>query len=131
MRVERTLKIRNQAVGQVCDIMNAAERLGLNHLEIARRVSKVVNEFMAKTPQWAKEYVRGYAACRKARIEREMIEFCYIHKDGKRYSIRKDSPLYYEKHGLSPKELHDGAVANNHYWIHNGNPYGGSTNANK
>jgi hypothetical protein len=53
------------------------------------------------------------------------LEFCYI-VNGKKYSIRKNSPDYYANHNISPKQLCNNMKFSGHYWIKTGKLFFGS-----
>jgi hypothetical protein len=75
-----------------------------------------------KYPRYVRSYLTGVRDTLNAQIQYSELEFCYT-VDGKEYSTRKDSEMYYEKHGISPSELHKRATTSGHYWIKTGNPY--------
>jgi len=81
---------------------------------------KMIN--VDKYPRYVRSYLSGVRDTLNAQIQFADLEFCYI-VDGKKYSIRRESDMYYEKHGITPSELHKRATLSGHYWIENGNAY--------
>lgn len=107
----------------IVSLFSRAKKEGLSSDEIhdayrEYREKIKINEY----PRYVSSYLRGVFDGLNESVHRHDIEFCYIIND-KRYSVRRESPLYYEKHGFSPKELHDKASHSGHFWIVAGKPY--------
>lgn len=120
MKISTENNKRIMGVQKIDSLYYTARACGLTSMEMSERFINILEHL--KAPQWVNWYLRGYRDCLWAGLFQNDLEFCYI-VDGKRYSIRKDSELYYEKHGISPKELSDKQTSSGHYWIKTGKPF--------
>jgi hypothetical protein len=108
----------------IMDLWKRAKEQGLDSNEIHDRWRKYseqtsLNDF----PRYVRSYLSGVYDCMKALCTRDDIEFCYF-VEGTRYSIRKESDMYYEDHGITPQELHEKQEKHKgFYWIESGKFY--------
>lgn len=125
-------------MGDYFDKINAVERQALNFIiSLFRRAKEqgmtsdelheLYNAYrkqvkIEKYPRYVSSYIMGVFDSLKALAQDNDLEFCYV-VDGKRYSIQKDSPLFFEKHHFSPKEIYDLAEQCGHFWKESGKPY--------
>jgi hypothetical protein len=93
----------------------SSSEINKKYLEYREQVD--INSF----PRYVSSYITGIRDVLAAQIESEM-EFCYVIGD-KRYSIRRESDMYYEKHNLSAKDIYEKSSISGHYWIKTGKPY--------
>jgi hypothetical protein len=90
----------------------------INELYLAYRKQIKIEKY----PRYVSSYITGVHDSLQSIAHNDDLEFCYVVK-GKRYSVHKDSPLYYESHGFSPKEIYDLAEQCGHFWKESGKPY--------
>jgi hypothetical protein len=125
-------------MGDYYSKINQVENSGMHHIirlfkmakEYGWSSEKLNNEYLTyrkqininKYPRYVSSYLQGVRDTLTAQIQFSDLEFCYI-VEGVKYSTRKDSDMYYEKHGIRPSELHKQASVCGHYWIENGNAY--------
>ena len=86
---------------------------------LQKRVLDCLKSLPKGTPNWVKSYLAGVRDALHDRILNH-TEFCYW-LDGKRYSIRKPSPLYYQKHDIKAQDLSEKSTGKGFYWIAGGN----------
>jgi len=105
-------------------------RLFKNALEYgwsSREIQDKYNGYRAdinlqQLPRYVSSYLTGCFDTLSTKIHNEDLEFCYIVK-GKRYSIRKESDMNYEKCGITPEALSSSYTESGYYWIKTGKKY--------
>jgi len=91
----------------------------MTHKDMLENAKKIRSN-LEKCPGWVTDYVRGYEAALFARLFEAapnnppaLVFGTFI--DDKFYSVHKDRPDYYGKHGIEPKDMpEDGR----HHWGH-------------
>ena len=121
MEISRALKIRDRGKMAMQNLYSKAQIYGMQHMAINTESMQILKR-CKNTPYWVIAYLEGYESALRENLYRHHLEFCYI-VEGVRYSIRKDSEMYYEKHGISPRELNEKQEGCGHYWIKSGKPY--------
>ena len=118
MDIYKSLRVRDRAVIQVKDEFHLARLTMVHSDELNQRLMAIFGKMPKNTPNWVKEYVRGYIAALRESLHQNDLEFCYTTPDGLILSTHRESPQYYEKYGYSPKEACDLAddVNGNFYW---------------
>ena len=125
MRIVRALQIRGQMTGQINSLFQMAMLWGdITAEELTKRLIEITHPKSPKSiPEWVRCYCQGVSDTLHNQLYQDHLEFCYTLEDGNRYSVRKESNRYYEKHAITPKELHDRSISSGHYWIKSGKPY--------
>ena len=116
-------QVESSGMHFIIGLFRSAKRLGWSSSSINEKYldyMKVAG--IKKYPRYVRAYLQGVRDTLTAQIQHSDLEFCYRIK-GKKYSIRKESDAYYEKHGISPSELHKRADVSGHYWIEAGSAY--------
>ena len=124
MRIETALAKRDAAVRSFRDLYSMAYHAGMTQKEMGSYKARIL-EGLAKCPEWVRAYVRGYETALFDRLfaaspmGKPALVFGGI-VNGRFYSVHRDRPDYYEKHGLSPADFSDdGRVSDrSHYWGH-------------
>lgn len=122
MKIERALKIRDRALTRIKDAHSKVTVYKLTSESYNKKYIEIINTMPNGTPSHVREYLRGYSDCLRHSFY-DNLEFCYTLKDGRKFSTYKNSPLYYEKHGITPKYLHDNAETSGHYWEGTDRPF--------
>lgn len=122
MKIEYALRIRDKGSAKINDIFHMAKLCGHTSQQMTAKWIEYKRTLPKKVPSWIHWYWRGIWDTKMSSLYRYDLEFCYIVNDIK-YSIRKDSDMYYGKHDISPKQLCDNQQSSGHYWIKTGKPY--------
>ncbi len=126
MRIERALVFRNLAASRVQSIYTLAPHTTPTSAEMNQHMLESVYRYLneAKTPQWVRSYVDGYAKALADALYREHLIFGGWIGDVF-YSTHRNRPDYYQTQGVSPAEYaDDGRVTRRgHYWAHNLAPF--------
>lgn len=120
MNLDRTIKIKWSGETTVSGIYSSAKLYKSTSREINKRYLDFKAQLPKSTPRWLTSYFDGMVKVYTDNFYRYDLEFCYWIKDVK-YSINRDSDMYYEKHGIKPSELCD--MPSGHYWINSDKPY--------
>lgn len=124
MRIERAHRIRTQMTSRIVDLYSKAIIYGMTSEEISKELIAITHPKSPKgIPEWVTWYCRGVSDTLSNQLYQNHLEFMYTLDDGNRYSVNRDSKRYYEKHGVTPRELHERQISNGHYWIKTGKPY--------
>ena len=116
MKIETALNHRDRAVSATIDAFNTAKICHQYHDELLTMLAKV-RAPIEHCPGWVKEYVQGYAACMNRMLYVHDLEYCTILPDGRIVSHDSKSPRYYEKQGMTPRELHEvKGGRSGHFW---------------
>jgi hypothetical protein len=116
---------------RVRDVFHAASVVGMTHQEIMQRLSETVYAELART--WANgrkvytfadaAYISGQVDLLFENLYRYDLEFCYIGKDGVRYSTHKDRTPNTDVFYNSGRGHELGDLPSAHFWIRTGKPY--------
>lgn len=120
MNIKQALKKRDKGTVVLSNIYQMARISGLPARVIQDKWIVWKKENASKVPQWVVYYWYGYEDSMREMLYRNDLEFCYIVNDT-RYSIRKESPLYYRLHGLKSSDCTD--CPSGFYWINTGKLY--------
>lgn len=113
MRIETSLNKRDEAISRIKNLESTARMFGYSSEEMLEK-RKVIYESLAKCPQWAIDYVRGYeAALTDARYMNNLVYGGFIGDIF--YTTHSNREDYYGKF-MSPKEWHDNSKDRGHYW---------------
>lgn len=116
-------EVERRALEFVISLYRRAKKQGMTSNQITELYLAYRKQVkIEKYPRYVSSYMAGVKDCLRSQIQHDDLEFCYVVK-GKRYSTHTDSPLYYEKHGFSPKEVYDKAEQAGHFWKESGKPY--------
>lgn len=120
MRIEKSIKLRDESRMRLCDIMSHAESFGLSSAEINKSILEKVFRPLRerKAPYWVETYLQGVLKEKMDSLYRDKLVFgAWI--EGKFFSNQRKRPDYYEAQGLSPSiycEKSRNLVG--HYWAH-------------
>jgi hypothetical protein len=121
MKLERAIDIKMEMETRIHDLISLARVCGFTSSELHNKSVELFNKYPKDLPQWVRWYCNGYFEALERVMHDTETEFCYT-VNGKRYSIRKESPIYYGNK-ISPKELHDKQENSGRYWIKSGKLY--------
>ena len=115
-------KLENSAKHFLVRLYDSARNLGWSSEIIGQKYRDYLKDAGTdKFPRYVRSYIDGMRDIQTVLLEKE-LEFCYT-IDGIKYSIRKESDMYYEKHGITPQVLCEKATLCGHYYISNGCVY--------
>lgn len=115
-------KLEQEAKHFMARLLDNALKHGWSSEEIGKSYRTYREQVeIEKFPRYVSSRLEGMRDVVTVLIERE-LEFCYT-IDGVRYSIRRDSDMYYEKHGITPQVLCEKASLCGHYYISSGRMY--------
>jgi hypothetical protein len=120
MSYKRKFEIRDRGKEIIAGIFSSGKAYGLNHIEMHNRYMELVNRQPKSIPRWIKSYWEGIWDVYMGFTYRYDLEFCHI-VNGIRVSNHKESPIYYEKLGISVRDLCNKPCG--HYWIKTGKPF--------
>ena len=119
MRIPTALNKRDTAIRSTRDLYSMAYHAGMSHGEMMIYTSKI-RDNLAKCPGWCKDYVQGYEAALFARLFESapnnppaLVFGTFI--KGQFYSVHRNRPDYYGKHGIEPQDMPDDG---RHHWGH-------------
>lgn len=115
MKIERAIRIKQQLASRITSIYNSAKYTKPTSSELNAQVRAVKNTAPKGTPYWVISYLEGIVDVHQGILYKDHLEFCY-NVNGKLYSILSDSDRYYEKHGITPRDLTEWQVVGGHYW---------------
>lgn len=125
MKIDRALKVRDQGSAFLHRLFERAETYGYSQ----QRMLNEWEEWRAKMkqpaspfPHWLTSYWRGIWDTLD-NLAAQKREFCYTMNDGRLTSIRKESPIHYEKMDIMPRQLCESQCDSGFYWIKTGNRY--------
>lgn len=116
MDLDRAIKVQKSATSAMYSIYSGALISKSTSKELNCRYLSILSSMPKGTPRHVREFIRGMHEVLNTKLQQEHIEFCY-QIDGKLYSVRRDSVRYYEKHGITPKELNDRQELNGMFWM--------------
>lgn len=122
MKIKRALAIENQGKNFLYSLFSTAKRSGMESKEINQKVIDFRSIFPKDVPRWVTGYWNGVRAVLSDDLYKNHLEFCYW-VEGVKYSVRRDSDMYYAKHDINPSQLFD--CPNGYYWIKTGKLYFG------
>lgn len=116
-------RVESSGMNYIINLYKTAKKLGWSS-------SKITDEYLKyrelihidKFPRYVSSYLNGVRDTLNAQIQFSDLEFCYT-VDGIKYSTCRESDMYYEKHGITPSQLHKRATMSGHYWKETGNAY--------
>jgi len=115
MRIEKSLEVRTEVSMKYRDVFKTAEMFKLPFDKVLERIQKINSEIPKGTPKWVRYYLSGYYNHWLDNIRSEKIEFCYIY-NGEKYSSNSNSDKYYQKHGITPKEMNQNHEGFASFW---------------
>ena len=123
---DRVNKIENDAKNFVVRLFTEAKKYGWTSRQITQEVNNYRNrKEVHHFPRYVSSYLSGMVDVMTTLAYANDLEFCYM-IGTKKYSIRRESDMYYEKHGITPKDLYDKSNYSGYYWIDTGHVYFGS-----
>lgn len=120
MKLTRAVGIKMKGSTTVNDIYSMGRIFKMKSEDITKKFIEFKNGLPKGTPQWVKYYFDGLADCHIGYYYKYDLHFGYW-IDNKLYSVHRDHPMYYEKHGIKPSELCD--RPSGHYWIDGDKPF--------
>jgi hypothetical protein len=122
MRIERMLRVRDEAKVRLADLYSLHAMCGSTSAEIHADYLATLAALPPRTPRSVRAYLEGWRACKVDSLYHTSLIFGgYV--AGVFYSTHSDRPDYYSKLGISPKDFSEKATALGHYWKHNGRPF--------
>ena len=116
MKIDRQLRLRDRKKSEINGAISAAIYGKQTSDELSAKICDILYTTMPKgAPGHLRAYLSGYYDYFRNNILYTKLEFCY-RVNGALYSTYKNSPRYYEKLGLSPKQVYDLADFSGHYW---------------
>ena len=118
MTIERALALRDRAAMNYRDLFSQARSFGLSHSAMLERRAAIVAPLRdLKAPYWVNSYLSGVWDTLQNQAYRDSLVFGGM-VDGTFYSVHRDRPDYYEKHGIEPSAYADNGLvkARGHYW---------------
>lgn len=116
MKIDKALKVKNNSAEKLKHLYKLTLANKLPHNQFDIRYKLILNNLPQSTPSWVITYLEGMKDFMLITIETELTENCYFIEKTK-YSIRKDSEFYYEKHGMDIKTLKENYDKSGLYWI--------------
>lgn len=113
MRIERSLKIRDEAKRRTREMFSFASHYGMTSEEMNASYAAIISD-MGKAPHWVRAYVDGYRQAQMDRLYESLIFGGFV--DGKFFSTHSDRRDYYGKAGIDPADWHKAAKAKGHYF---------------
>lgn len=119
----KVIEVESNGKNFLIGLFDRAKRYGWSSSKIQEEYQNYRESIKIKNfPVYVSSYLTGIYDVLTSQVYNNDLEFCYVVKD-KKYSIRKESPMYYEKHGLTPKSVYDLSSGSGHFWIESGNTY--------
>ena len=125
MKINKCLTLRDQGSRFIHYLFENAERYGYSQQKMLNEWNEwrvKMNNTKSHYPHWLTSYWNGVWNTLD-RVASKKREFCYIMNDGRRVSIRKQSPIHYERLGITPEKLTFGHCDSGFFWIETGNRY--------
>lgn len=117
MRIETSIKRRDQAITQLRDLYSSARICGMSSADLNSGIRRIIDTTLSNVPKWAIAEFKGYSRALGDQLYIDALMFGGF-VDGKFYSTHRDRSDYYETNGIAPAEYADnGRVkARGHYW---------------
>jgi hypothetical protein len=137
--MKNTILTMPQIATRVRECFTVSRLCGSTHVEELERVSRTIWQELGRKysngrPVYSR-YLQGFAQglieAERFANYREHLEFCYVDKDGTKYSTRKGAARSTEEFYKACRGHELGKLPGGHYWIVTGKPYStGAQNAN-
>ena len=121
MRIERALRLRENAKNNYRDIFSSARHFGLSHAVMLERRGHVLDG-LGKAPHWVKAYLEGYWQALQEQAYADSLVYGAI-INGTFYSTHRDRSDYYEAHGIEPSAYAADNPTKGHYWRESLKPF--------
>jgi len=113
MRISRSIDIQMKNETRVMDLMSKAKIFKMESCNIHSEFINLKESLPKRTPYYITTYLDGMYRFGTNMFYRYNLEFCYWINNIK-YSVHRDSNMYYEKYSIKPSELCD--MPCGHYW---------------
>ena len=118
MKLDRAVKLKMDGKNRIYDIYSAGRIYKMTSHDIHQKYLDFKESLPNDTPYWVISYFNGLSDCCRDSYYSHDLHFGYW-INGVLYSVHRDNPMFYGKHGIKPSELCD--KSSGHYWIGNDN----------
>ena len=122
MKLDKSIRIKQDGINRIEAAYKNTIHFSKTSKEHSEAIAKAIDSLPAKTPQWVKQFLRGYHEAKYNAMCQEHHRFMYVF-NGKHYGTDRKQPDYYEKHGITPCELNMNHGESGFYWKGNLKPF--------